>query len=186
MSTTYLTVTISGHEYEVYADLPTADAYLAAEPSAALWRTGDEDANGRADVSATRILNRMQWPGEKTDPAQALAWPRKNTGLADVDDDTIPQAIIDGSIELANAIRNGYDAANQTSTTASNVKRQKAGSVEIEYFSPDSDAAMRLPLPVTELIGPYLAGAGGFGGSFATGTDGCSDFRRDKFARSAP
>lgn len=176
MSVTYQTVTIGAAEYEVYADLATADLYLAAEPNAATWREGDEEENSRALVSATRILNRAPWAGEKTDSSQALAWPRTGTGVDGVEDDLIPQAIIDASIELANAIRNGYDAANQAST-ASGTKRQKAGSVEIEYFSSVSVDGTRYPLPVHELIAPYLGGSGGSAaGSIASGVCEPSSF----------
>lgn len=181
MSATYEVVSLGGNEYEVFASLPTADIYLAAEPNADLWREADQEANGRADISATRILNRMRWAGEKTDADQALAFPRINTGVDGADEFTIPQAIIDGSIELANAIRNGYDAANLAST-ASGVRRQKAGSVEIEYFASVSVDGLRLPLPVMELIGPYLAGEGALLGlAQAFGADGCTNFPEDEF-----
>jgi len=177
MSATYLTVTIGGNEYDVYADLATADVYLAAEPNAALWREDNEEENSRALVSATRIFNRLPWKGSKTEADQALAWPRTETGVDGVEDDAIPQAIIDGSIELANAIRNGYDASNLAST-ASGIKRQKAGSVEIEYFAGGSATeGQRLPLPVMELIDDYLAGDDAdFPSTIASGTDGASSF----------
>lgn len=185
MSATYNVVSLGGNEYEVFADLATADTYLAAEPHADLWREGDAEANGRADVSATRILNRMRWPGTKADADQALAWPRSGTALADVDEFTIPQPIIDASIELANAIRNGYDASNQAST-ASGVRRQKAGSVEIEYFASVSIDGYRLPLPVMELIGPYLGGEGSLaGGAIVSGTCGRT-IAYDDFEPSGP
>lgn len=172
MSATYNVVSIGGTEYEVLADLATANAYLAAEPSADLWREADEDANSRALVSATRILNRQPWTGEKTDPDQALAFPRDG-------DEAIPQDIVDACCELANAIRNGYDAANLAST-ASNLKRQKAGSVEQEFFAPGIDEGTRLPLPVMELIGPYLGSAGeGIAGGYASGTCGTDAFADD-------
>lgn len=175
MSATYNVVTIGSNSYDVYADQATADIYLEAESSATAWRAALDDIKGRALVSATRLLDRQSWQGEKAEAAQELAWPR--SGITDVDETVIPQAIIDATCELASAIVGGYDAANKSST-ASDTKRQKAGSVEIEYFRSFEDGT-RLPLPVHELISKWLLGATGITTSIATGTDGCSEFEDD-------
>jgi hypothetical protein len=165
------TVTIATVDYEVYADIETADAYLAADFGASLWRAeADEDQKARALVTATRILDRQLWPGQKEDPDQALAWPRTGTGISGVEDDEIPQPIIDASIILAKLIHAGSKVDDQA-TTDTGIKRQKAGSVEIEYFIPTTDPS-RLPVAVMELIGPFLGGAG-FAGSIASGTGAC-------------
>lgn len=175
MSATYNIVTIGANQYDVYADQATADAYLEADSNATAWRAATDDTKGRALVSATRILDRQTWQGEKTESDQALEWPR--SGIADVDEGSVPQKIIDACCELAAAIVDGYDAANNR-TTDTNIKRQKAGSVEIEYFRP-LDPGTRLPLPVWELIKAWLSGNVSIAASIATGTDGCSDFDND-------
>lgn len=175
------TVTINAIDYDVYADVTTADEFLAADFSATLWRAEtDDDQKARALVTATRLLDRMDWLGSKTDVDQALQWPRSDTGLDEVDPDEVPQAIIDGSIVLAKLIHAGSKVDSSTTTT-SNVKRQKAGSVEIEYFFPFEDGA-RLPTEVWELVSRYLSGSGStLGGAIASGTCGesitCNDFR---------
>jgi hypothetical protein len=174
------TVTISGTDYDVYADVATADEFLAADFSATLWRAEtDEDQKARALVTATRLLDRMEWLGNKTDVDQPLEWPRSATGLDDVDPDVVPQAIIDGSVVLAKLIHSG-SKVDSSASTSSNIRRQKAGSVEIEYFFPLEDGT-RLPTEVMELVSRYLAGGLGLGGAIASGTCGksitCSDFR---------
>lgn len=170
------TITIDSVSYNAYADVATADAYLGADFAASTWRDALTDDKARALVSATRVLDRQSWAGEKEDPDQALAWPRADTGIDGVEDDVVPTAIINASIELANAILTGTDAANQTQ--AQSIKRQAAGSVSIEYFRAFDDPA-RFPLSVQELIAPYLAGSGSaIATTIATGVDACSDFSR--------
>ena len=174
----YPTVEIGGKSYKVLADVDTADEYLAADPSAAAWTAGDAAAKAQWLVIATRILGRQSWQGDAIDE---LAFPRAN--IPGVDPASIPLEITQGTIELASAIAGGYDAANQSST-ASGVKRQKAGTVEIEYFygaagGPDGQG-LSFPLPVWELIARFLAGAGSaglsIGGAISSGTCEPSSF----------
>jgi hypothetical protein len=149
------TVTISANDYDVYADVPAADLYLAADFGATAWRAeSDASQKARALVGATRLLDRLVWAGDKTDPDQLPAWPRSGTGLSDVDEDVVPQPIIDASIVLAKLIHAGSKVDSTASTQTGNIRRQKAGSVEIEYFFAQDDPT-RLPVEVEELIARF-------------------------------
>lgn len=174
------TVDIGSNSYETYADVDQADEYLAAEAGATAWRalTGDdgEDTKARALVSATRLIDRQQWPGERDEDDQTLAWPRSGTGVSGVVDDEVPQLVIDASIVLASLIVAGVDVTSVPSTASGRVKRQRAGSVEIEYFGDVGISGTRLPLQVHEMLAP-LFGYTGLGGARPQGTDACSDFR---------
>lgn len=166
------TVTIGGTEYDSYRTVAQADEYLAADFTATAWRAEtDEDAKARALVTATRLLDRQVWPGEKTDEDQDHVWPR--TGVSGVEDDEEPQAVLDACCLLAKYIHEGSSVETSVST-ASNVRRIKAGSVEQEYFFPQGNGT-RLPLPVQELLAGLL-GTGGSAISAAQSfdTDGCS------------
>lgn len=182
MTATYNTVSIGGTEYEIYADVPTSDAYMAAEISAAAtkWRDAtltDEDAKSRALVSATRLIDRQVWPGTKTEPDyQELAWPRTGTGITGVDPDIVPQQIIDASILLAAEINNGSSVVGSDSTDTRK-KRQKAGSVEIEYFR-DLDGGKRFPTAVEELL-RQMRGSAMLSSVTTSGVDTCSRFTTD-------
>lgn len=168
------TITINSSDYETYADVATADEYLAGDFGATRWQAeADDDSKGRALVTATRILDRMCWLGDKAVAAQLLAWPRTGTGLSDIDDDEIPQDVIDASVVLAKLIHAG-STVDSTPSTASNIKRQQAGSVSIEYFRP-GESPTRLPIAVHEMIKRYFCG-GGYAGVIASGVDGCSAF----------
>lgn len=169
-----MTVTIGSTTYLTYATVAQADKYLEADFGASVWRApASADNKARALVTATRVLDRMDWLGDRAEDDQQLAWPRINTGVSSVIDDEVPQAVIDASIELANAILIGADVANNP-TTSSGIKSQKAGSVAIEYFRDFDVVPGRLPLPAMELIGYLLGGDGSVGGAFAFGTDACS------------
>lgn len=171
----------SGLEYEVYADLDTANVYLAAQFDATAWRAADATTQGRGLVTGTRQIDAQAWQGEKTDPDQALAFPRTGLTYADgspVPSDAVPQEVIDANCLLAADILDGTAAAN-AAAALSGTRRLKAGSAEIEYFRPIiGEEGGVFPLDVLKLIGQWLAGASGGAGSVSTGTDCPSQFRR--------
>ena len=165
-------VTISTKSYFAYSSVADALTYLGANPDAAAFLDGDTDQQGQWLVQSTRILDRQAWPGSKTDGAdQSSAWPRADTGISDVDEDTVPQAIIDACCELAAALAAGTFTASQQSTFNAQ-KRLKADTVEIENFYA-VDQALPLPLPVWQLISPFMAGAGGTNLSPSSSTGTC-------------
>lgn len=178
MSATYNVVTIDGHEYDVYADIATADLYLAADSSAAgaAWRAEtDADTKGRHLVTATRLIDRQRWPGTKSDELQEHAFPRDGMNSECAEDGLIPQDVIDASSLLAAHLEAGVDLTG--ATQEQNVKQQSAGSVSIEYFRAFEEAA-RFPLDVQELLSCLVSGANTSpaGGVISTGTGRCSDF----------
>lgn len=161
---TFETVQIGGKPYDSLATIAEADDYLAAQPGAEAdaWRAlPDGDEKGRYLVGATRIIMRQPiQPEFLVDP--------------------ILPALQQAAILLAAAMAGGYDAANQAST-ASGIKRQKAGSVEQEFFYGAAGGAsgngFRFPLPIWELLRGLLGSSGndsGLGGSFSSGTCGRS------------
>lgn len=163
------TVTISGTDYDVYADVATADDFLEADFGATLWRAeADATQQARALVTSTRLLNRQPWDSSRD-------WPRP--GTQDEQSEAVPQEVIDASIVLAKLIHAGSKVDSSPSTQTGNIKRQKAGSVELEYFFPADDPT-RLPIEVLELIAPFLASVVVTG--LASGTCGesitCNDF----------
>lgn len=172
------TVTIGTTDYEVYSDLDAADQFLDADFSATAWRAEtDDDQKRRAKVSAFRTLNALSWAGEKADADQIPAWPRTGTGLSDIDDDEVPQEIIDAENLLAKYIHNGTVSVG-SATTANNIRRQRAGSVEVEYFNPTLLVdPSQFPEDVMALIRRFLGGGSAtFAGAIATGVHCPSGF----------
>lgn len=159
----------------VYADVEMADTYLNAAFHADNWNNSlDEEAKGRALVTAVRTLDRQIWLGEKTDPTQALDWPRKDTGVVGVTDNVIPIDIVNASIELALSISQGSNVQNVQSGD-SNIQSLGAGSARISYFrgGGNGGSPTRFPQIVWELVRPYMIAAGDvtLAATQSTGTD---------------
>lgn len=171
-------VEISSNSYPTYISVADADIYLAASSSAsATWTALDADQKAQNIVTASRLLDSLSWKGDPTEDDQDLAWPRTGTGVSGVEDDEIPQAIVNAAAELAGMNALGVDIMNFTST-ASIEKRIKAGSVEVENFR-SFGTTYPFPLPVWRLLAPYLGGPANLSGVRSSGTDGCSITNHD-------
>lgn len=184
------TITISSVDHSVYglgnADpVQDADDYHGATIGET-WSALTTLQKQQALVSAARLLDRaIHFPGTKTSSSQPREWPRDGasngcTG-ASITNGTTPDEIAYAEFELAMAI--AADTTILTSPGAGdNTKRVKAGSAEVEFFSPTSAAdgtATRLPQNVQDIIGCFQDGAGGVlpsSGSLSSGTGDCSSF----------
>lgn len=167
---TYPTVTLGVAIYDVYASQATADAYLAADVTAASWATATNDQKAQALVSSTRLLNRQTWQGTATD---TMAWPRTGT----TDDAQAYADVIEASILIAASLIDGTDVI--TSNGVNLQRRLKAGSVEIENFRQDPFSVSRWPMAVGELVNKWLDGGVSVGLGYASGTDQTSELGSD-------
>lgn len=173
------TVTIDTVDYDVYITVEEADEYLAGQISATAWRalTGQDD-KARAIISATRLIDRQLWQGEKTDPDQVHAFPRTGLTYPDsgdaVDSASVPQEVLDATAELASALIDGSAVQDSLTPLGSNVQSLKAGSVSISYFR--AELLDRFPVIIQELLGFWLAGAVGLALSISHDTDRESAF----------
>ena len=155
-------ITIDGVDFESYASVAEADAYLIADISNTTWTFKDGDTKGQALVSATRILNTLSWCGAKTVSTQTNAFPR--TGLTDKDGvalstTDIPLAINHATTLLAGALAKTPNIADNK--TSSDKKRVKAGPVEVEFYADATESKLsnKLPQSVVDTIG-FLIGCG--------------------------
>jgi len=169
--------------YDVYADDGEADNYLLAKFGSSAWFALTGDEKKQALVSSTRIFDRQCWLGDKTTSSgQDLAWPRTGTGIDGVEDDIIPQDIVEGSIELAFAIVSGSTVESNSTPGAQGLQTIKAGSVLLTYFR-DAESFLsknsRFPLPVQELVGKYLCGQTAAVLGVATGASAAADGGQD-------
>jgi len=166
---------------EVYADIDMADLYLQAAFHGDNWDAQSDDQKGKALVTATRLLDRQIWIGDKTYPDQELQWPRINTGIdeVDVDSSAVPTDIVNASIEIALALVNGSTVQDDPNTTQK-LSSLSAGSVSLVYYhGSDPTTPQRFPQIVYELTRKYLAGSTPAISGVATGTDGCSITSKD-------
>lgn len=154
-------VDIGADTFDSFAGEDFADTYIAGDVLAAeAWAELDRNGRNRTLVTATRILKRLNW----------------SDGVPSFDDTPLP--VQEGTAEFAAAIAAGYDLGTEPAAQLQ-VRRQKAGSVEVEYFANLDSPAYQpppLPRPVWELIkGMIGEDAGGFlPGSISGGTCGDS------------
>lgn len=169
------TITIGSSSYESYSSVAEADDFYLASSSYAAWSAYGIDDRKRGLVSATRLLERQSWQGAKVSDSQTLEFPR--TGLTcngvDIDSAGSSTRISDACNLLALKILNG-DPVETKSSQEAEVKRIKAGSVEVENFRLSSSASetARFPVDVMEVIGCFMAGSTPYlGGTIVSGTD---------------
>jgi hypothetical protein len=167
------TITIDGTEFEVYADIDDADTYMKGAFHGQTWLELDEALKAQALVTATRILDRQEWRGEKADPEQYLQWPRSGVSIGGepLSDDTFPVGIRYGTIELALILTQGTDVQNEQNT-AQKIQSLRAGSVALSFFREAEGEPLRFPLIVHELISKYLLSGAVVLTGIATGVDG--------------
>lgn len=179
------TITISAIDYVSYASVAEADAYLAVDPIRGVaWSALTADQKGLYLVSATRRLDLLNWAGQKTGSysTQVNAWPRTNVQYADgssVSTTEVPQEVEDATILLAGSILLDSTAA-AAGTSGSNVKRQKAGSVEIERFRPTTGKALQDETAYALIAQFFTGGVSSTVGAFASGSDQSSSFSDDQ------
>ena len=92
-----------------------------------------------------------------------------------MDDTTVPDGIVNGSIEMAFYLLDGSDAVTSNNPGAQKLKSIAAGSVNMQWFNGKSSAELdRFPLPVQELIGEWLCSGQQVSSVTASGTGGVS------------
>ncbi len=161
-------VTIGGKDYPAFISVDDADSYLAADSQrAAKWALLQPDAKGRAIVSATRyLLGRITtWCPPVPDPTS----------------DTIPEPLADVTAMLA-ADGAAKPALFADASGNSNVKVAKAGSAQVEFFTPGQIAKPPLPIAMwSTLLAAKLVGCSSVGGVTDGGFVSGSDYRRDPY-----
>lgn len=156
-------VDIGAESYDTFADVEFADAYLAGDVMrATLWALRNLDTKGRGLVSATRMLLALPWCEETPDPAaEAVPILQEVTSMLASDLLANPKLFADAS-------------------GAKNIKSVKAGSAQVEFFSPVAGGP---PIPTmlwNRLLNAGLVCLGKAGdavpndGAFVSGiSDGC-------------
>lgn len=150
------TVTLStGESDEIYGTFADAKTYLALAIGVqyTTWRALDDDDKKRTLATARRYIDRFAW-----NDATAGSFAVRDAIVVD-GDPLFPLA----EYELAALAAVDPDKLS-TSETGSNIRSAGAGTARVEFFAPSSVAAGTSdPLPdvAMQLIGSYLASAGG-------------------------
>lgn len=122
-------IDLGGNNYDSFITVEDATIYLAGDVSrAAAWALLAEEAQKRALISATRMLLTLPWCDAAPDPAVDPADPiiQEVTAMLAADLAAKPKLFADAS-------------------GSSNIKSVKAGSAQVEFFSPVAGGA---PIPM--------------------------------------
>jgi len=129
-----------------WLDVVDANVYFANTFNAAAWALIPSAEQTVALAEATKWLETLCWKGEKCDPAQPMAWPRKiaATGCcAAAVCTTLPQAVIQAVAELALALHQNKTAIVGGGSSGGTIKRAQLGGLSVEYFEGGAGAATK-------------------------------------------
>lgn len=138
-----------------YATVSEADSYFGDRLDVAAWTSASEPDRGKALVTATLILDGLDWMGIAVSETQALAFPR-NVAYFDprigievtVGGTTIPVRVINGTYELAYHLLNNDGLLDNTG----DVTDLQIGTISLKTIR----APSKIPFTVQRLIKPLL------------------------------
>lgn len=149
-----------------YADSSAADdaARLRETVVRAAWDALGVTEKDAVLATATADIDTIgdDFLGERADDDQLLEWPRTGT---DYSDDAWPQRLVDATIALAFEYAPAFASGSTTNLLAPdpaepNIKREKVGPIETEYFASRSVEATgleRFPPVVQRLLRPLVS-----------------------------
>lgn len=160
---------------ETGAGLPNAESYASVAAAdvrnAALgvtdWAALAEPAKEVALRRATQFMlasYRGRWAGRRVYQAQALDWPRWNVEVDGftLPSNSVPSDVVNACIDLAARAGRGEELMPDLDVGNNQIKRDKTGPLETEYFQNNIDAAARFVVIDAALL-PYFGAAGGAG-----------------------
>lgn len=151
---------------ESYASVVAADAQCE-KLGVTGWAALSEGEKEIALRNATRFMlatYRTRWDGRRVYQVQALDWPRYDV-CADgwpVLSTVVPADVVSACIELAVRAGSGEVLLPDLETGNNQIKRDKTGPLETEYFEASVDAGARF-LAVDRMLAPYFGSGGGSG-----------------------
>jgi hypothetical protein len=131
LMTVTLVATVGASNANSYLSLAAADAIAATMLQTKGWNDATTDEKSKALIAATRYLDQLEWIGSKTDPTQALLWPRVDASCGEKSyaTDVIPEEVKYATFDLADSL-----LINPSLVTAS-----PAGSNELIPGIPNAD-----------------------------------------------
>lgn len=142
-----------------YATVSEADSYFQDRLDVAAWTSADATQKAQALVTATSMLDDLNWIGTAVSDSQPLAFPRLGAYFdprvgSDVQLTTsVPTRIVTATFELAYHLLNNDGLLDDTGT----VKNLKVGTINLDLIT----SSNKLPMRVRNLIKPLLE----YGGS---------------------
>jgi hypothetical protein len=137
-----------------YATVVEADKYFEGRLDVAAWISAEEPQKETALITATEILNNLEWIGVAVSESQTLAFPREGVyfdpffGFEKTLDNTVPPRITKATFELAYHALNNDGLLDNTGSVSS----ISVGSISLQTVK----APSLIPSNVSKLITPLL------------------------------
>ena len=141
-----------------YATVEEAIAYFDDRLDVAAWTSASEDQRRQSLITATAVLDDLEWAGVAVSDSQSLAFPRSGNyfdpkmGTIVELPTTIPKTIQRATFEVAYHLLNNDGLLDDTGT----VKQINIGTITLS----DLRNASRIPNHVTRMIRPLLNNRG--------------------------
>lgn len=141
-----------------YVTLAEAEAYFADRVDAVAWfELADDDRKSQALVTATTLLDSLNWDGQSVSETQPLAFPRRISFFdprlgVDVCTDETPDRMNKATFELAYHLLNNSGILDETGT----VESLQLGPISLETVK----NASTIPSVVKRFINPMLRNGG--------------------------
>lgn len=157
-----LEATPGADDANAYVTVDDAEAYASYRVGSAAFLALTDDQKIQALVTATRDIDTLEddpgFVGERASEDQALAWPRTGTDTAASDE--LPRSLVNATIELAMSYAPAFESGStldvlNADTGNGNIKREKTGPLETEFFAAGSVSATafaRFPAVVQRLL----------------------------------
>jgi hypothetical protein len=119
-----------------YVTLSDANSYFDTRLHGAVWTSASDDNKNRALIWATRLIDAtVRFTGQKTNPSQALEWPR--TGMFDRDEtaisaSTIPDLLKVITCEVALTLLSS-DRLQESEAAVAGLSSLRAGPVTLNF-----------------------------------------------------
>lgn len=122
---------------DAYLSRSEASSYFSNRDNPSIWTNASDGDKDAAILYATKYLDSMfKWKSNIIDKSQALDWPRESfedEQEREYGGKVVPQPIKDATAELA--LKHLEEGLNSTKQEGREIRRERAGSSEIEYFA---------------------------------------------------
>ncbi len=121
-----------------YISVADADSYFLNRNNSEWAAKSAEEKEAGLLYATTYLDSNFIWIGNIKDESQALGWPRRNAYDHEgrlISGDTVPTKVKYACAELSLLSANSGSTLSSSSTSSGRVKRQKVGSLEVEYFN---------------------------------------------------
>jgi len=139
----------AGHAYVTMED---ADQWFAARAIDSWALVGETPRRGALLRASEWIDGYFRFRGYPENPNQPRAWPRVDVMAAGTTMPA-PPAVIEATLELAAALLDGENSAEQMLGARGAIRGERIGTMSVSYATPASGQRNRL----SQLLSPYLA-----------------------------